>query len=76
MSVPRKGLAAAVLRLDVFATPLLLFFLAGLWIYRQRVFVVGNSLTFPELTMLVGFGSVLVFNLVSVPEGGCLIRLR
>jgi hypothetical protein len=65
MSAPRKGLATVVLWLNVLATPLLLFVLAGLWLYRERVFVIGNPLTAVELTMLIGFGSILlIYNLL------------
>ena len=43
-----------------------MFILVGLWLYRDRVFTIGNPLGFVGVTMLVGFGSILLFNIVSV----------
>ena len=56
----------AVFWLDILATSLLVFILAGIWLFRDRVFVVGNPLALVDLTMLVGIGTVLLFNIVSI----------
>ena len=66
MREARRGLGKATFWLDVLATPLLLFILAGLWLYREQVFVIGSPVTFAGLIMMIGFASILLFNLVSL----------
>ena len=66
MPETRGGLGKTVLWLDVLATPLLLFILAGLWLYRQQIFVTGSPVAGAGLIMLIGFGSILLFNIVSL----------
>jgi hypothetical protein len=66
MPETRGGLGKTVLWLDVLATPLLLFILVGLWLYRQQIFVIGSPVAGAGLIMLIGFGSILLFNMVSL----------
>lgn len=66
MADSRRGMTKLIIWLDVLATALLLFILAGLWLYRERIFTIGSPLGVVELLMLVGFGSILLFNGMSI----------
>ncbi len=66
MSERQRGFEKIVLLLDVLSTPLLLFILLGLWLFRDQVFVIGEPLTPATVTMLIGFGAILLFDLASV----------
>jgi len=60
------GPAGALLWLGALATGFLVFILIGIWVFRDRVFTIGNQLSLVELTMLIGMVSVLLFNIVSL----------
>ena len=66
MSYGQLRFATIVLLLDVLCTPLLVFILLGLWMFRDQVFVIGEPLTPATATMLVGFGAILLFDIASV----------
>ena len=65
INVLKSGLAGVVLWLDILATLLLVFILFGIWLFRDRVFTIGNLVALVDLTMFVGIGSVLLFNIAS-----------
>lgn len=52
--------------LDLVATPLLIFIIACLWIYRLDLFVISSPVTRIGLIMMAGFALILLFNLASV----------
>ena len=66
MSYEQRRFEKIVLLLDVLSTPLLMFILLGLWLFRDQVFVIGEPLTPAIATMLIGFGAILLFDLASV----------
>jgi len=66
MSYEQRRFEKIVLLLDVLSTPLLLFILLGLWLFRDQVFVIGEPLTPATATMLIGFGAILLFDIASV----------
>lgn len=66
MSYGQLRYAKIVLLLDVLCTPLLVFILLGLSLFRDQVFVIGEPLTPATATMLVGFGAILLFDIASV----------
>lgn len=66
MSYGQRRYAKIVLLLDVLCTPLLVFILLGLSLFRDQVFVIGEPLTPATATMLVGFGAILLFDIASV----------
>lgn len=69
----KSGLTGVVLCLDIVATPLLVFILMGIWAFRDRLFTIGNPLGIVELIMLVGMGTVLLFNIFSI---AWLVKMR
>ena len=62
----KMGLASALLWLDALATAFLVFILIGIWVFRDRIFTIGNPLTMVDLIMLVGMISILLFNIISL----------
>jgi hypothetical protein len=66
MNKLKIGLADALLWLDVLAMAFLVFILISIWVFRDRVFTIGNPLSLVDLIMLVGMISVLLFNAVSL----------
>jgi hypothetical protein len=58
--------AVATFWLGILATAFLVFILIGIWVFRDRVFTIGNPLALVDMIMLVGMAFVLLFNVVSL----------
>jgi hypothetical protein len=66
MNKLKIGLTGAFLWLDAFATAFLVFILIGMWVFRDRLFTIGNPLAMLDLVILVGIIFILLFNIVSL----------
>ena len=52
--------------LGALATAFLVFILIGLWVVRDRIFIIVNQIALLDLIMLIGMISVLLFNIASL----------
>ena len=66
MNKLKKGQEDALFWLDALASGFLVFIFIGMWVFRDRVFTIGNQLALVDLVMLIGMISVLLFNIVSL----------
>jgi hypothetical protein len=58
--------AGALFWLGALATAFLVLILIGIWVFRDRVFTIGNPTTPVDLIMLIGMTTALLFNVVSL----------
>lgn len=66
MNKLKIGSDDALFWLGALATGFLVFIFIGMWVFRDRVFTIGNQLALVDMIMLIGMLSILLFNIVSL----------